>query len=117
MSLLSEWVFDPIKSLINAGLAAAEGEIKHLAGRAAAAIPPTPVAQNILTGVEGGVQVVIDNAITQIVGELPVVGTQLSPEAVKLANEGLAYLETHANSVVLSLFSEAKAKLSTFSAS
>jgi hypothetical protein len=110
VSLLSKWVFDPIKKLITS--AKIVPELLDMATQAEAIYVksgPQGVTTAILDNLEGGLQVLVDDAVTAAMSNLGPLGVALDPEALKGANDALAYIENHVNAVVGSLFSHATA--------
>ncbi len=108
MSLLSKWVFDPIKKLISS--AKIVPELIDLASEAETIYVksgPAGITDAIVDKLEGGLQAVVDDALTGAMTSLGPVGVALEPEALVLANEMVAWLKDHTNAVIDSLFSHA----------
>ncbi len=108
MSLLSQWVFDPIKKLISS--AKIVPELLNIASQAEAIYVksgPAGVTDAIIDKLEGGLQAVVDDALTGAMAGLGPVGALLEPEALTVANDIVAYIQEHTNAVIASLFSHA----------
>jgi hypothetical protein len=116
MSWLSEYVFDPLKTLLAKVEATGESDLKALAGQVSAQLPAAPVVDAALTAFQTGLQTAVDGALTAIVGEVPIEGAVLAPAAVEAANTGLTYLEGQAATYINGLIAAAKAKLTSVAA-
>jgi len=109
-------VVDPVGSLIEKAAVSGITELEHLAGIASAAIPPAPASSPAVAAFETGLQGGIDTALTGLVGQIPAIGSELAPEAVTLANEGLAWLEQEGANFVNKAAAALKAKLAAYAA-
>jgi hypothetical protein len=116
MSWLSEFVFDPAKALVNKALASADAELKKLAGLVAETLPASPIADAAETAFETAVQSALDGVITYVIGEVPVVGKTLEPEAVAAANAAIDYAVTKGAALLNAAAAAAKAKLTAVAA-
>ncbi len=116
MSWLSEFVFDPAKALVKQALASADAELKKLAGLVAQTLPASPIADAAETAFETALQNALDGVITYVVGEVPVVGKTLGPEAVAAANAAIDYAVTKGAALLNAAAASAKAKLAAVAA-
>jgi hypothetical protein len=116
MSWLSEFVFDPIKALVRKGLAAAEADLQALAGKAAAALPSTPISDAAEVAFETSLQSAVDGIVIHVVGEVPVVGQLLEADAVKAANAAIDYSVSRGAALLNAAAAAAKAKLASVAA-
>jgi hypothetical protein len=113
MSLLSQWVFDPIKALATKVIASGEEALKDLAGKVLSGLAsklPATIPQSTVDSIEGGLQTLYDDALTGIASAIPggaVVEGALKPEL----DAAFTALEAHGVSVLQSLFAEARAAL------
>lgn len=131
MSLLSKYVFDPIKAALARAAQSSSPEVQAAAqagqaayNTAASAIQSAstqPLTPNSAAGLgndlikigEDGVRNAIDGVVTAAVGGIPVVGVALTPEAVAAANLAIDFAESHFATYVASLFSHAKQQVAT----
>lgn len=133
MSWLSKYVFNPIEAVFARASSSAvpPSAILTQTGQTAlaqvGAAAQTIVAQaaagtltansaigagNALVGqLEDTLKSGVDTLVTGLVGEVPVAGAFLAPEAVNMANVSLAFLESHAHDYIASLFSHAKTQI------
>ncbi|HZL00461.1 MAG TPA: hypothetical protein VFC47_11240 [Caulobacteraceae bacterium] len=116
MSLASfalDYVFDPIGTLIERALGSSDPAVATAAPAAAAAASPAPMAAapNLVTDLETAINTAIDAVIANACGHIPLIGELLEPEAVKLANEGLAYVEQHVGAYAAGLVAAVTAKI------
>jgi hypothetical protein len=117
MSWFSEYIGDPIKALISKAAASLDADLKALAGQAAATLPPAPISASAETALETAIQGAMDVVITDAVGEIPVAGALLAPEAVAAGNAAIDYAVVKGTAALNSLAATAKAKLAAFSQS
>jgi len=115
MSLLSEFVFDPIENLIRKALASSDPVVAAAAPGAAAVAKPAPASatSQLVTDLETSMRTLVDGVITSAVDHVPVVGELIAPDAVAEANKGLAYVEAYGVAFLGSLVASAKAKLAS----
>jgi hypothetical protein len=114
MSWFSEYIGDPIKALIAKAAAGVDAELKILAGQAAAALPPAPISASAETAFETAIQTGMDAVIIDAVGEIPVAGALLAPEAVAAGNAAIDYAVAKGAAALNSLAASAKARLAAF---
>lgn len=126
MSILSKFVFDPIKAALARGATssnpvvvaasvagqatytAAAADVATAASQPLSANSAAALGSSLLQDGEDGVRMALDGVITALVGQVPVVGGLIAPEAVAAANLGLSFGEQHFLSYVSSLFAHAK---------
>lgn len=128
MSWLSKYAFNPIRAMlerqstsqnpITSAAGAAGLEAMQNVGQVANTAIATAVTSNsavglaspIVKSLEDGLASIVDATLVASLGEVPVVGAVLTPEAVAAANLALAFLEQHAATYLASLFHHAKAQ-------
>lgn len=129
MSWLSKFVFDPIAAAISRaaasshpGVAQAATQLEQTyakvsttlnsAASAGISVNSAPgLANDVIGAFENGLNAAVDALVTGLVGEIPVVGAGLAPEAVKAANVSLAFLEAHGQTYLSALLGHAKAQI------
>jgi len=115
MSWFSEYVGDPLKALVAKAAASLDADLKALAGRVAATLPPAPISASAETAFETAIQTGMDAVITDAVGEIPVAGALLAPEAVAAGNAAIDYAVAKGTAALNALAATAKAQLVAFS--
>jgi len=115
MSWFSEYVGDPLKALVAKAAASLDTDLKALAGQVAKDLPPAPISASAETACETSLQTAMDAVITDAVGEIPVAGALLAPEAVSAGNAAIDYAVQKGTAALNSLAATAKAQLLAFS--
>jgi hypothetical protein len=116
MSWFSEYVGDPLKALVAKAAASLDAELKSLAGQVAKDLPPAPISASAETAFETSLQTAMDVVITDAVGDIPVAGALLAPEAVAAGNAAIDYAVQKGVAALNSLAATAKAQLANFAA-
>jgi hypothetical protein len=129
MSLLSKFVFDPIKAALGRGAtssnpvvvaAAVAGQATYTAAAndvATAASQPlsansaAALGSNLIKDAEDGLRLALVGIITAGLANVPIIGAAVTPEAVAAANMALAFAEQHALTYVSALFAHGKAQV------
>ncbi len=117
MSWFSEYIGDPVKALVAKAAASADADLKALAGQVAKTLSPAPISASAETAFETAIQTGMDAVITDAVGEIPVAGALLAPEAVAAGNAAIDYAVQKGVAALNSLAATAKAQLAAFSQS
>ncbi len=126
MSWLSKYVFDPVKAAMSRQansqnpIAAATGKASLDAVKNISAVTVSTIddaithrsavgmSSPIVGALEDGLKSVTEAALTAALGEVPVVGALITPEAVAAADMGLTFLEQHAATYLAGLFHHAR---------
>jgi hypothetical protein len=111
MSWFSKFVGDPLKALLAKVIADGTSDLKALAGDVAAQLPAAPVSATVETAFQTAVQTAVDGYLTAAVGTVPVIGSELSADAVTEANEAIDYMVEVGGKAINSLAASAKATL------
>lgn len=126
MSWLSKYVFDPVKAAL-ARQANSQNPVSSAAGKAGldavkniAAVTVTAVddaithrsavglSNPIVGALEDGLKNIVDATLTAGLGQVPIAGALITPEAVNVADMGLNFLEQHAATYLAGLFHHAR---------
>ena len=126
MSMLSHFVFDPVRAALargstshNSVIAAASvaGQGAYVAATDAIALTVAqPLTANsaaalnsvLIKDVEDAIRIALDGIITASLVGVPIAGPAVTKEAIALANMSLAFAEQHALTYVSSLFAHGR---------
>lgn len=129
MSVLSKFIFDPIKAALARGAtssnsvvvaaaqagqvsyAEAAGDIAATVGQPLTANSATALGSDLIKDAEDGLRLALDGVITAGLASVPIIGGAVTPEAVGAANMALSFGEQHFLTYVSSLFAHGKAQV------
>ena len=126
MSILSHFVFDPVRAALARGstshnsiiaIASVAGQGAYSEASDAVALSVTqPLTANsaaalgsvLIKDVEDGLRIALDGIITASLAGVPIAGPAATKEAVAIANLSLAFAEQHALTYISSLFAHGR---------
>jgi hypothetical protein len=114
LNWLATYVVDPVKTLAQKAVATGEQDLADLGKQVLASYTsgqPQGVGQEVVAILETDATALVDTFVTGLVGEIPVAGALLEPEAVALTNEGIAWAEKQAPILIAKAFAAARAQI------